>query len=135
MKNTISNLQRYDLIGADSDLHIGPESCGDYVKYADVIAALQHAGQEPEAWMFQHEATGRTTFVALGEAEGFAELNPRLQKVCPLYKHPQPAVPELCAALQSFVDCWSDESGFSNPHPEDVSRAKALLSAAKGDES
>ncbi len=43
MKNTISNLQRYDLIGADSDLHIGPESCGDYVKYADVQAALQYS--------------------------------------------------------------------------------------------
>jgi hypothetical protein len=50
-----------------------------------------------------------------------------------LYTTPQPAVPELCAALQSFVDCWSDESGFSNPHPEDVSRAFALLSAAKGE--
>jgi hypothetical protein len=45
MKNTISNLQRFDLIGADSDLHIGPESCGDYVKYADVQSALQHTGQ------------------------------------------------------------------------------------------
>jgi hypothetical protein len=50
--------------------------------------------QEPIAWMFQHEDTGRTTFVELGEAEVFAELNPRLQKVCPLYKHPQPVVPE-----------------------------------------
>jgi hypothetical protein len=56
-------------------------------------AALQHAGQ-PIAWMFQHEDTGRTTSVALGEAEGFAELNPRWQKVCPLYATPQPAVPE-----------------------------------------
>jgi hypothetical protein len=111
MKNTISNLQRFDLIGADSDLHIGPESCGDYVKYADVIAALQHAGQEPEAWMFQHEATGRTTFVELGEAEVFAELNPRLQKVCPLYKHPQPAVPDEAEPLPSNHSSW--DAGFN----------------------
>jgi hypothetical protein len=113
MNDAISKLQRYDLIGCDSDIHIGPESCGDYVKYADVQAALQHPQpavpdgwikvmrgwlsmrQEPIAWMFQHEDTGRTTFVELGEAEVFAELNPRLQKVCPLYKHPQPASAEV----------------------------------------
>jgi hypothetical protein len=51
--------------------------------------AVHHDGQEPIAWMFQHEDTGRTTFVELGEAEVFAELNPRLQKVCPLYTYPQ----------------------------------------------
>jgi hypothetical protein len=45
MNDAISKLQRYDLIGCDSDIHIGPESCGDYVKYADVQAALLSAGK------------------------------------------------------------------------------------------
>jgi hypothetical protein len=74
--------------------------------------------QEPIAWMFQHEDTGRTTCVAIGEAEDFAKLNPRWQKVCPLYKHPQPAVQHAGQgeAARETLASWMLMRGFSTGH-------------------
>ena len=86
--------------------------------------------------MFQHEATGRTTFVELGEAEVFAELNPRLQKVCPLYKHPQPAVPEVDEVVFDMLKaaqgaCKLGLKGYANTY---IQNAIDLLSAGKGEQ-
>ncbi len=44
MIHTISNLQRFDILGKH-DLSMAPQADGDYVLYTDVIAALQSAGQ------------------------------------------------------------------------------------------
>jgi hypothetical protein len=42
--------------------------------------------QEPVAWMFQHEETGRTMCVDAQQVEwGFEKGNPRLKKIAPLY--------------------------------------------------
>ena len=49
----------------------------------------QPAQQEPVAWMFQHEETGRTMCVDAQQVEwGFEKGNPRLKKIAPLYEHP-----------------------------------------------
>ena len=49
--------------------------------------------QEPVAWMFQHEETGRTMCVDAQQIEwGFEKGNPRLKKIAPLYTTP-PAAP------------------------------------------
>lgn len=44
---------------------------------------------EPEAWMYQHEETGQIGFIDQWQVENhFEENNPRLQLICPLYRHP-----------------------------------------------
>ena len=49
-------------------------------------------GQEPVAWMFQHEEAGLIMCATVQQVEsGFEKNNPRWQRVCPLYKAPQPA--------------------------------------------
>jgi hypothetical protein len=51
--------------------------------------ALAQPEQEPVAWMFQHEETGRTMCVDAQQVEwGFEKGNPRLQKIGPLYTSP-----------------------------------------------
>jgi hypothetical protein len=60
--------------------------------------ALAAPVQEPVAWMFQHEETGRTMCVDAQQVEwGFEKGNPRLKKIAPLYTTPP-------AAQQSDVD-------------------------------
>ncbi len=45
---------------------------------------------EPIAWMFQHEETGRTMCVDVQQLEsGFEDGNPRLKKIAPLYTNPR----------------------------------------------
>jgi len=64
-------------------------SHGVLVKLSDVEAAIEAAlktGDEPIAWMFQHEETGRITYVDAQQLEwGFESGNPRLKKIAPLY--------------------------------------------------
>jgi len=60
---------------------------------ADALEAAlsQQEAVEPVAWMFQNEETGITSMVDVQQVEwGFEKLNPRLQKICPLYTHTQP---------------------------------------------
>ena len=35
--------------------------------------------------------------------------------------------PEMYESLKNFVECWSDETGFSNPYHSDAEKARALL--------
>jgi len=49
----------------------------------------EEPAQEPVAWMFQHEETGRTMCVDTQQLEwGFEKGNPRLKKIAPLYTTP-----------------------------------------------
>lgn len=49
----------------------------------------QPAQQEPVAWMFQHEETGRTMCIEAQQLGwGFEKGNPRLKKIAPLYTTP-----------------------------------------------
>ncbi len=49
----------------------------------------QEIEQEPVAWMWQHDETGRVGFVDLFQVEnGWQKSNPRLKLVGPLYTHP-----------------------------------------------
>ena len=50
-----------------------------------------YAEQEPVAWMFQHEETGRMNYVSndgIHNPAMFLEMNPRYALVCPLYTTP-----------------------------------------------
>jgi hypothetical protein len=51
----------------------------------------QEIEQEPVAWMFQHDETGRMNYVSndgIHNPTVFLEMNPRYALVCPLYTHP-----------------------------------------------
>ena len=51
--------------------------------------ALAKPDQEPVAWMFQHEETGRTVCIDAQQLGwGFEKGNPRLKKIAPLYTTP-----------------------------------------------
>ena len=53
--------------------------------------ALAHPEQEPVAWMFQHEETGRMNYVSndvIHDPTMFLGMNPRYALVCPLYTTP-----------------------------------------------
>jgi hypothetical protein len=87
--------------------------------YAKAIIACEDAlkvKDEPVAWMFQHEETGRTMCVDAQQLEcGFEKGNPRLKKIAPLYTTPQnrtwenltdDELSELSASGLALWDLW-----------------------------
>ena len=62
--------------------------------YDKAITAIKEAlarTQEPVAWMFQHDETGRMNYVSndgIHNPTMFLEMNPRYALVCPLYTTP-----------------------------------------------
>lgn len=65
---------------------------------------------EPAAWEFQHEETGLIDFVDPQQVEwGFEKINPRWQKIGPVYRHPCAAPPQAqgddaqCAARYRWL--------------------------------
>ena len=68
--------------------------------YDKAITAIKEAlaqEQEPVAWMFQHDETGRMNYVSndgIHNPTTFIEMNPRYALVCPLYTAPPAAQPE-----------------------------------------
>jgi hypothetical protein len=56
----------------------------------NTVKAIEQAEkQEPVAWMWQHDETGRTGFDEMWQLEtGWEKINPRLLLVCPLYTAP-----------------------------------------------
>ena len=65
--------------------------CNEAADEIETLRAFKEAseGQEPVAWLFQHEETGRTQCVETYQVEcGFERNNPRWQKISPLYLHP-----------------------------------------------
>ena len=65
--------------------------------------ALAHPEQEPVAWMFQHEETGRTVCIDAQQLGwGFEKGNPRLKKIAPLYT----TSPQRKPLLDEFGYWW-----------------------------
>jgi hypothetical protein len=75
-----------------------------------LVSALEQAieqveKQEPVAWMWQHDETGRTGFVDMWQLEnGWEKINPRLLLVCPLYA--APPKPEWVVLTKEEIDAW-----------------------------
>ncbi len=68
----------------------------------------QEAKDEPVAWMFQHEETGRTMCVDAQQLKwGFEKGNPRLKKIAPLYTTP----PQRTWAGLTDEEVWECYSG------------------------
>jgi hypothetical protein len=59
-----------------------------------VIAEME--AREPVAWMWQHDETGRVGFIDIPQLEaGWAQANPRLKCIAPVYTYPQPKAEPL----------------------------------------
>ena len=73
------------------------------------MLALAQPAQEPVAWMFQHNETGRMSYVSndgLHNPTTFIEMNPRYALVCPLYTTPPHRKPLTDEAIwQIATDC------------------------------
>ena len=67
---------------------------GNKKLWPEAITAIKEAlaqTQEPVAWMFQHDETGRMNYVSndgIHNPTMFLEMNPRYALVCPLYTTP-----------------------------------------------
>ena len=65
----------------------------------NTMKPAQFEAQEPVAWMFQHEETGRMNYVSndgIHDPTMFLGMNPRYALVCPLYTTP-PQIEVGCA--------------------------------------
>ena len=58
---------------------------------APLATPIAGAGAEPCGFLFQHDETGRTTFVESDGAGFWSEMNPRWHRVGPLYLAPPAA--------------------------------------------
>jgi hypothetical protein len=84
-----------------------------HARQENAITALRSAieaaeKQEPVAWLFQHDETGRMNYVSndgVHNPSTFLEMNPRYALVCPLYTtppaaQPAPVEPVACVACE-----------------------------------
>ena len=69
------------------DSHIGVYTNEQVAELFELLP--KEPEQEPVAWMFQHEETGRTVCIDAQQLGwGFEKGNPRLKKIAPLYTTP-----------------------------------------------
>ena len=88
------------------------------IHYRDkAITAIKKAlaqDQEPVAWMFQHDETGRMNYVSNDEVHNptiFLEMNPRYALVCPLYAHPPQRT--WVGLTSEKIDSYFEDHGWS----------------------
>ena len=88
------------------------------------------AQQEPVAWMFQHEETGRTMCVDAQQVEwGFEKGNPRLKKIAPLYTSPPASKPLVGLTDEEIL---AVARNHYNPHQRaEISFARAIEAKLK----
>ena len=87
----------------------------------------QFEAQEPVAWMFQHNETGRMSYVSndgLHNPTTFIEMNPRYALVCPLYTTP----PQRKPLTDDEILLISAECAASHQHT-DIHFARAIEAA------
>ena len=99
------------------------------------MLALAQPAQEPVAWMFQHNETGRMSYVSndgLHNPTTFIEMNPRYALVCPLYTHPpqrKPLSDEEIYSLADSLEIWNEDDEEWILDPNTFARA---IEAAHG---
>jgi hypothetical protein len=92
----------------------------------------QEPVQEPVAWMFQHDETGRMNYVSndgMNTPFEFVKMNPRYALVCALYTHPAPQPVEPVGTVKDLFSqtAWerldvvgSTKVYFGTPAPQPV---------------
>jgi hypothetical protein len=109
-----------------------PENFIDALKF-DVAMRDAAPVQEPVAWMFQHEETGRTMCVDAQQVEwGFEKGNPRLKKIEPLYTTPPVAQRQWVGLIQQErKDIWREAIGWGDPSHDDIGLMIAIEAKLK----
>ena len=93
--------------------------------------ALAQPEQEPVAWMFQHEETGRTMCVDAQQVEwGFEKGNPRLKKIAPLYTTPPHCKPLTDEEIDKLP--WEPHEGNPMTFAEGLRYFARAIEAAHG---
>ena len=102
-----------------------------------LVASLSQPApvQEPVAWMFQHDETGRMNYVGndgIHNPTMFLEMNPRYALVCPLYTTP-PAAQRQWVGLtdKEMNQLWRDVVKWGDPSHDDVDLMKAIENKLK----
>ena len=106
---------------------------------AAIKKALAQPEQEPVAWMFQHEETGRMNYVSndvIHDPTMFLGMNPRYALVCPLYTTPPQRTwvgltDDEIKAFDTWHDNREEEVGWCNPS-EIVAYIEAKLKEKNG---
>jgi len=122
-------------------LTLGQWPEGDYVRYDDVVKALQamHGEAEPVAWMVTTERYGKPhTYPVTGDYDNVVNQCDYGNPV-PLYTAPQPVVPEMVHILSILNgNIWHTEASENLKLAKDFELRlyadAALLSAGKGGE-
>ena len=71
----------------------------------NTMKPAQFEAQEPVAWMFQHEETGRTVCIDAQQLGwGFEKGNPRLKKIAPLYTTPPKRQPLTDKQIEEIAE-------------------------------
>ena len=96
--------------------------------------ALAKPDQEPVAWMFQHEETGRTVCIDAQQLGwGFEKGNPRLKKIAPLYTIPPQPTQVKLTDDEIWKFWWArpeiPEGENDSMEAEFVAAVRAVLSA------
>ena len=112
MTNLIERLRLGD--GTSPDHFLLLEAANALEKSVECMCGICKLGppaaqpaQEPVAWMFQHEETGRTMCVDAQQVEwGFEKGNHRLKKIAPLYTTP-PQRPWVGLTAEEAAECWT----------------------------
>ena len=76
--------------------------------------ALAQPEQEPVAWMFEHDETGRMNYVSndgIHNPTMFLEMNPRYALVCPLYTTPSQRT--WVSLTNEEIDSYFENHGWS----------------------
>lgn len=108
--------------------------CDQYKQIAtEALNALAKQEQEPVAWMFQHEETGRIMFVEAQQLEwGFEKGNPRLKKIGPVYTTPperKPLTDEQSEALIEDLAEWSRHVEVDTAHESLEKHVRRVIAA------
>lgn len=102
---------------------------------AEAITAIKEAlaqpAQEPAAWMFQHEETGRTMCIDTQQLEwGFEKGNPRFKKIGPLYTASQQQ-PWVGLTDEEIRDCYKATYAVFQGRRLEVTFARAVEAKLK----
>jgi hypothetical protein len=103
MKQALEALEMLLTLDTHDEMHLLETDTTPKAIVALKQAIEQAEKQEPVAWMWQHDETGRTGFVDMWQLEnGWEKINPRLLLVCPLYV--APPKPEWVGLTDEEID-------------------------------
>ena len=85
---------------------------------------------EPVAWMFQHEETGRMSYVSndgMNTPSEFLKMNPRYTLVCDLYDNPVDDTALLRQALEVLSHKPESFDDYLKTHSDVITALRARL--------